>query len=517
MTTPAPAARPAVPTRSENFPMRSPLLIAVLLVAGFAPAPSAQIPAHPDALDYPALEFTPPMAEEFRHDLPGGIRAYLAPTDELPLIDITFTFKGGAYLVPKEAAGTASTLGAMMRRGGTTSVSAEDLDERLDFLAADVSTGVGDEFSQASINCLVRNFDEAFGLFMDMVRNPGFDAERLRVHKDQLVEGFKQRNDNPMAVAMSQMPRLIRGADHYTAFEPTVASVEGITPRSLRELHRRIFHPDNVMVSATGDFEVEWLVEKLTAAFAGWATGPLAGAPPPPEHALEPGLYHADTAQEDLPQGTTLIVSRGIRRDDPDAIPLMVMNDILGGGGFTSRITNRVRSDEGLAYSASSFMQPEVWYDGTFAAFFQSKNETVALATKIIMEEFDRIRNEPVSDEELARAKNGFIEAFPQRFASKRSMLGTFVNDAMTERDPTYWQTYRDRVAAVDEDEVMRVAQEHVCPDEMAIVVVGNWDAIEGGDLDRRADMSGFFDGEVTHLPMLDPLTREPMDRATQQ
>ena len=115
---------------------------------------------------------------------------YLAPSHELPLVDVSFTFRGGEYLETPEQAGLASTLGAMMTRGGTETMLPEELDERFDFLAARVTAFVGAEWSRVSLDCLRRNFDEAFELFMELVRTPGFDDERLRVHVDQVLEGL---------------------------------------------------------------------------------------------------------------------------------------------------------------------------------------------------------------------------------------------------------------------------------------------------------------------------------------
>ena len=473
---------------------------------------SAQIPSHPDELRYPALDFNPPAGTEYRHLLSNGVPVYVVPSHEFPLVDITFTFKGGSYLEPADQTGIAGTLGSQMRLGGTTTVDPDALDERLAFLAANVSAYVGAESSGASIDCLKANFDESFGLFMDMVLHPGFDGDKLRLHKDQVLESFKQRNDNPMGVAMPTIRRLAYGEDHYSTREPTKASIESITPETMSELHGRIFHPGNLIVAVTGDVEPDEILAVLTQAFEGWEAGPRSPAPPVPMHTIKPGMYHANTTQADMPQGTTLIMGRGIQRDNPDAIPLRIMNDILGGGGFTSRVTNRVRSDEGLAYTAMTQMQASTYYPGLFFGFFQSKNRTVALAAKIIFEEIERIKNEPVTQEELDVAKNALIEGFPQRFASKSAMLGVFVNDELTGRDPNHWRTWRDRVAAVDAAAVQRVANEHLDADGMALVVVGNWDEIEGGDLEGRASMGEFYDGTVEHLPMLDPMTREPMD-----
>ncbi|MCP3906021.1 MAG: insulinase family protein [Planctomycetes bacterium] len=484
--------------------------VTVIGLTALAP-PAAAIPPHPEQLVFPRLDFAPPMPAEYRRTLPSGVPVYLMPSHEFPLVTISFAFRGGEYLEDASEAGLASALGSQMRRGGTMLTGAEEMDERFDFLAANVSSSVGADQSGARINCLVSNFDEAFRLFMEMVRGPGFDEERLRVYKDQTIEELKQRNDFPMSVAMMNMGHLMFGDDHYAGRQPTQATIEAITPERLRAMHARIFHPGNLIISATGDFEPDELMRMLEKAIQGWPRGETAGDPPAPDVERVPGLYHADVNQEDLPQGTTLMLTEAITRDHPDAIPFRVMNDILGGGGFTSRITNRVRSDEGLAYSAQSFFQPQVYFPGVFGAFFQSKNRTVALATKIIIEEIERIRAEPVDDEELSVAKNGLIESLPKQFASKDDCLRRFVGDEMTRRDPTYWQSYRDRVRAVGQSDVQRVAHTYLGGDRLMILVVGDWEEIYEGDLEGRASMNDFFNGNVQHIPMRDPLTLEPM------
>jgi zinc protease len=488
------------------------MMTTLAALALFASLTAGQIPAHPSELEFPELDFTPPVGAEYRHVLPNGIPVYVVPSHEFPLVNVSLTFKGGSYLVPREQTGLAGALGSQMRRGGTYTMGPDDLDERLDFLAANVAAFVGSDSSGASIDCLKDNFAEAFALLMDIVRHPGFDADKLRLYKDQVLEGFKQRNDNPMGVAMPTLRRLSNGDDHYSSWESTAASVEAITPESLTELHSRIFHPGNLLVSVTGDVEADEILAVLAEAFEGWQAGPRNPNPPVPNHAISPGLFHARTTQGELPQGTVIMIGPGIQRDDPDAIALRIMNDILGGGGFTSRVTNRVRSDEGLAYTAMTQLQPQVWYPGVFFGYFQSKNRSVALAAKIINEEIERIRTEPVTDEELRVAKEALIEAFPQNFASKRRMLGVFVNDEMTGRAPDYWNTWREKVAGVDAAAVQRVAADHLDSSKLGVLVVGVWDEIVGGDLEGRASMADIYDGNVEHLPMLDPLTREPMD-----
>ena len=472
-------------------------------------AAGPDIPPHPDEIVFSPLAFEPPEAGDFRHILSNGVPVYLAPSHEFPLINAVFSFKGADDLDGPEERGLATATGAMIRRGGTTSVSAEDLDEEFDFLAAIASTSSHGIRSTATLNCLTSNFNRSFALFLQMLRSPGFQADRLATYKQQVFEQLKQRNDHAASILSREWRSLLYGDDHFEAAEPTAASIESITEDGLRSMHRRIFHPGNLIVAVTGDFDPPRMLERLEEALAGWEAGATVPDPPAPRATFAPGVYHVE---KEIPQGRVSIGLRSIRRDHPDYFALLMANRILGGGGFTSRIVSRVRSDEGLAYSARSIFRPRVHYPGEFQASFQSKNRTVALAAKIIFEEIRRIRSEPVGTEELATAAGSLIETFPRRFESKAGMLRLFVDDELTGREPAFWQTYRDDVRAVTSDDIMRVTKKYLVPEDMAFLVVGRWGEIEAGDLEGRARMSEFFGGSVTHLPLRDPLTLEPIE-----
>jgi len=402
--------------------------------------------------------------------------------------------------------------GAMMRRGGTGSLSAAEFDETLDFMATNMSVRVGEWNSSASVDCLASNFDESLTLFVDMLRNPGFDAARFKVAMDEAMEGLKQRNDSADSIIDREWGMVFWGPDHHAGRQATGATLAAISESDMRAVAGRIFHPGNMIISVTGDFEPDAMAKKLEQALAGWPRGERNAPPAAPKSDPVPGLY---IAEKDIPQGKVYIGMRSIERDNPDAIPYFVMNDILGGGGFSSRIMQRVRSDEGLAYSAGSRFAPEPFYAGSFRAGFQSKSPTVALAIKLILDEFDRIRNEPVSDEELEVAKASLIETFPQRFASKPAMLGVFVADEWTNRPADFWQTYRDRVRAVTAADVQRVARTYLQPDKLAFMVVGNWPDIAKGDPQGRADMAKlraeYGIAAPVMLPARDPVTLAPV------
>ncbi len=477
--------------------------------ASAADAVAASLPTRPEQIAFDPLAFDPPAAKDFRHVLPDGTVVYLAESHEFPLIDLSITFKGGSSLDSAEIPGLASMTARMIREGGTKNLSPETFDEQLDFLATQASVSAGGTFSTASMNCLKKTFDESLALFLEMLREPAFDAERLATTKARQIAQLEQRNDDASDILGREWRQLLFGAEHFEGSLPTLASVEAITPERLSAMHKQIFHPGNMIVSVSGDFDSTEMLATLEKAFANWERGEPVADPPVPDHTLTPGVYHVP---KDIPQGKVAIGMRSITRDDPDAIALDVLNDILGGGGFTSRIMRSVRSNEGLAYSASSRLSPRVDYPGEFRAGFESKNPTVALATKIILQQIADVRNELVTEEELETAKQSLIETFPRVFESKPQMLSVFVSDEWTNRPEGFWQTYRNRVQAVTAEDVQRVARKHLDPAKMAILVVGNWEEVAKGDLDGRATMADFFGGEVTHLPLRDPLTLEPVE-----
>ncbi|MFM9010600.1 MAG: M16 family metallopeptidase [Planctomycetota bacterium] len=473
--------------------------------------PAASIPKRPEEIAFEPLAFEPPDARTFRRTLPDGTVVYLAPAHELPLVTVSITFRGGSSLDPADAPGLASMMARMIREGGTVARKPAAFDEELDFLATEVGVAATDTFTTATMNCLKSNLDESLGLFVEMLRSPGFDGDRLATNKARLHEGLKQRNDDAATIIGREWKRLLYGPEHFEGAEPTAAMVEAIDRNRLAALHRRIVHPGNAIVAVSGDFEEPQMLAKLSKAFDGWERGEPVPPPAAPTAVLAPGLYHVP---KEIPQGKVLIGCRGITRDDPDAIPLLLLNEILGAGGFTSRLMQKVRSNEGLAYSVRSAVQPKVDYPGDFKAGFESKNATVALATKIVLDEVRAVRDDLVTEDELDTAKKSVIETFPRQFESKPQMLRVFVNDEWTERPADYWKTFREKVAAVTREDLQRVARKHLDPQTMAILVVGDWDEIAKGDLQGRATMNEFFGGQVKHLPLRDPLTLEPLAEA---
>jgi zinc protease len=224
-----------------------------------------------------------------------------------------------------------------------------------------------------------------------------------------------------------------------------------------------------------------------------------------------PGVYLVD---KDVNQGRVAMMLPGILRDLPDYFPVMVMNDILGGGGFTSRIMNRVRSDEGLAYDAHTSFPGGVYFPLTFTAGFQSKSRTVAFAASIVLQEMERMAAQPVTDDELNVSKSGFIDRFPRMFGLKSQVANTFAQDEFTgryAREPDFWKKYRSRIQAVTKEDVLRVAKKYLRPQELVILVVGQKDQILLGYPDHPVKLAGLTGGRLTDVPLRDPLTMKPL------
>ena len=486
------------------------LTLAVFGMSAAAAAPltaqTAAIPDNPEKLVFAPISYTPPVARDYRVVLKNGMVVYIAEDPTLPLVNIELTLRTGSYLVPAGKEGLAGLTGSQIRRGGTKTMTAEQLDEKLDFLAANVGTSIGETSGRASLNTLRDNLDESLKVFVEMLKEPRFQEDRLALAKEQALQEMKKRNDDSEDVEAREWNVLLYGEGHFSNRFTTAASIQSITRADLVDFHRKYMHPANMIAAVSGSFSKAVMIQKLEAAFAGWP-GTAAPVPPVPAEiqTAAPGVYRI---QKDVNQGRVSIGLPSVRRDDPDAYALEVMNEILGGSGFTSRITKTVRSDEGLAYSAGSGLRFGIYYPGAFRAEFQSKSRSVSYAASLVLQEIKGMREKPVTAEELDTIKRNLIETFPSTFNSKAQTVGIFAADEYTKRDPSYWQTYRDRINAVTAADVQRVAQKYLVPEKLVVLVVGDQKEIDLGDGKHQTSLEALAEGrKVVVLPLRDPMT----------
>lgn len=484
------------------------VLAVACLVAAASPAAGQAIPDHPDKLSFKPITFTPPSAKDHRVVLKNGMVVFIAEDKTLPLVSIGLTIGAGGYLEPPGKEGLAGFTGSQIRRGGTKSLTAEQLDERLDFLAAQVQTGIGDTTGSAGLNCLSDNLDEALRLFAEMLREPRFQEDRLALAKEQTLQEMKKRNDESPSIEGREWGVLMYGEKHFSNRFTTEASVKSIERADLVAFHKSYFHPANMIAAVSGSFTREEMLRKLEAAFASWPTPrPAPPAVPGAIATAVPGLYRI---QKEVNQGRVSIGLPTVKRDSPDIYALEVMNEILGGGGFVARITKTVRSNEGLAYSAGSSIRFGVYSPGTFRAAFQSKSRSVAYATQLVLEEIKKMREAPATEEELRTIKNNLIQTFPSQWASKAQVMSLFASDEHTRRDPAFWASYRERIQAVTAADIQRAARTHLVPEKMSILVVGDQKEIDLGDDKHPVKLTALAPGgNVKTLPLRDPMTMQ--------
>ena len=417
------------------------LLAACLALAALAASAAAAlaqaIPDSPEKLTFPPIAFQPPRAQDYRVVLKNGMVVFIAEDKALPLVNVAITVRAGSWLEPEGKEGLAAFTGSQMRRGGTESLSADELDEKLDFLAAQVGTGIGATAGSASLNCLADNLDEALHALRRRAPPAALPGGPARPRQGAGPPGDAEAQRRPGG---HRGPRVGRPPLRPVPLHEPLHD-RGLGPLDHPRGHDRV--PPPAVLPGEHDRGGLGLVRprddapQARGGVRGLALAQDDDSPIPDTIApAAPGLYRI---QKDVPQGRVSIGLPTFRRDHPDVYALEVMNEILGGSGFTSRITKTVRSNEGLAYSAGSGLAPGVWFPGRFRAGFQSKSRTVPWATELVLGEIRRIRDEGVTPEELSTIKNSLVQTFPSNFASKAQAMGIFASDEYTHRSPAYW------------------------------------------------------------------------------
>jgi predicted Zn-dependent peptidase len=467
------------------------------------------IPDHPDKLQFRPLTFDVPDPATMRSVLSTGTVCYLIEDLALPIVDLSVYVRAGDFWEPRGKEGLADLTGSLMRTGGTDSRAPDALDEELDFLAANLSVSIGETSGSASLSILSKDLDRGLEILFDVLRRPAFRPDKLDTLKAQTMDALKARNDSTAAIESREASLLFYGPDYPLNRHPTAATIASITREDLALFHAENFYPSNFMVVAAGAFKKAELSRKLEAAFKGWpGREPRTLSAPKVTHAPTPGIYCFHKEGANITQGRVTMGHMGVDVHHPDVQTLRVMSYILGAGGFSSRLVQKVRTEEGLAYDVRSDLRPGFLYPWPFKMTFQSKNESCAYAAKLCLEELARLQKDGPSEKELRDAIRFFLDGFPALFFSTRQQtVNTYAQAELLGLPKDYYATYREKIAKIGAADITRVAREHFRPEKFVWTVVGNVDAIKKGDGKHAVSLADL--GPITDVPLPDPFTLE--------
>jgi len=427
-----------------------------------------------------------------RRVLPNGMTLYLASDRSLPVLNAYAVFRAGSLYEGADRPGLAQFTASQLRSGGTAVMSADSLNEELEVLGISIESGVSSETTSLTVSGLAKNADRSLELLAQMIRRPAFAATPLETYRGRVIDDLRRVPDNPSRLMMQEFARAMYTEAHPLGRPLTTGQARAVRPEDLQAHYRRFVRPDNMFLAVVGDFSVDELAAKVEAHFGDWtAAGPLDLPPfPKVEPRFEAGV---SLLSRNLTQSNVVLGHFGINRANPDRYAIQIMDIILGGGGFSSRIMERVRTDEGLAYSVASSFPTSSRDVSLFRVTVQTKNENVPRAVRAILEEIGRMQNQLVSPMELDGAKEAIVNSFVFRFTSRFSVVTQLLTLELDGYPPDYYDTLLDRYRAVTREDVQRVARQYLRPDAVSIVVVGNAAAFEPA-------MAAF--GPVRHLPL---------------
>lgn len=409
---------------------------------------------------------------------PGGLDAWLVEEDAIPMVAIEVSFEGGASLDPDDRLGVANFLSGMLDEG------AGDLDtvafnEAAQRLGLRFSFDAGRDAFTLSARMLTENLDESVDLLALALTEPRFDAEPLERVRGQILSGIRQDMADPGSLASRTWFANAFPDDPYgRPVEGTLESVAAISADDLRVARDRLLDTSRATVGVSGDISSEALGGVLDRLLGELPQGEEVDLPTGVEPAVEGGVA---TVEFDAPQSTVLFGHAGPARDDEDFIPAYVMNYILGGGGFSSRLTVEVREKRGLAYSTYSYLAP-LDRAGLYLGGVGTANARVAESLDVIRAEWRRLAEEGVTADELEDAKRYLTGAYPLRFDSNGDIAGILVGLQDEALGIDYPEIRNDLIEAVTLEDIRRVAQEWLRPDDLSFVVVGRPEGLDDAE-----------------------------------
>lgn len=408
---------------------------------------------------------------------PGGITAWLVEEHSLPFTALEIRFRGGASLEAPGKRGAINLMTGLLEEGAGA-LDARAFAEAREALAASFRFDAGDDSIAISAQFLSENRATAIGLLQSALNEPLFDAESIERVRAQVLSHLRSRKTDPDALAGSRFDALAFGEHPYGQYySGSIDSVTALTRGDIQQAYRRSIVRDRIHVGVVGDITAAELGEMLDTLFAEL---PQTGASDagPAGFALAGGVTIVDF---DTPQSVAIFGHEGIRRDDPDFFAAFVINQIMGGGNFNSRLMDELRERRGLTYGVRSYLIP-MFLGESLMGFFSSSNERMAEGVELVRAEWARMASEGITKEELRAAQTYLTGAYPLRFDGNGPIARIMVSMQMIDLPIDYIATRNDQINAVTLEDANRVAARIFRPDDLHFVIVGQPDGIESSE-----------------------------------
>lgn len=442
----------------------------LLTVDSHSPA-AAVTPKFYADLDFPPLpEIQIPEYERF--ELDNGMVVYLMEDHELPLVSGSVTFRSGDRWEPANEVGLASVVGEVMRSGGTEVHPSDELNQLLEQRAASVETGIDSTAGSASFSALSEDLNEVFDLFVEVLRQPAFEPDKVALSLNQYRGSIARRNDDPDDIASREFYKLIYGENSPYARTAEYETLNNISREDVIAFYNRYVQPDQMILGIVGDIDpvaVKALVEEKLGDWQPTSDQPLPEIPDASQ-AKKGGVFFVDQPQ--LTQSSIQMGHLGGRFDNPDYAALSVLNGVLN--GFGGRLFNELRSRQGLAYSVYGVWSARYDYPGVFIGGGQTRSEATVPFIQAMMREIEQIRTTPVSAEELQYAKDSVLNSFVFNFQDPSQTLSRLIRYEYYGYPADFVFQYQRQVEETTVEDVLQAAQTYLNPEDIVTLVVGN-------------------------------------------
>jgi zinc protease len=405
-----------------------------------------------------------------RIQLKNGIVIFLQENHELPFVYGSVLIPGGGRDEDASKAGLIDLYGQTWRTSGTAKMDGDAMDDLLEAKAAHIETGGGADSTSLAWDSLKADAEPVFSLAMDLLFHPKFNEQKLRLAEQQEATGIVRRNDDEASIADREAAKLVYGPDSPYTRQPELATIGKVGIADLQAWHDRTIK-GKLIIGVSGDFDPAAMEARLRGAFE--SLPPATPLPPRHDSFHEPKQAVYFINKEDVNQSNVQIAGLGTDRHDPDVPALAIMNDILG-GGFASRLFQKIRTEKGLAYAVGGGFAFSYDHPAMFRVEVLTQSTSTADATKLALEEIAGLTTRPFSDEELNRAKDDILNSFLFRYDTKEKVLAESERLEFYGYPANYLETYEAALRKVTVADLTAAAKKHIHPNQLAVLVVGN-------------------------------------------